>query len=169
LCQGSLGDPVVNIGFGSGTGLGSPLPAGVTNYIFTDSPCPDDGYYTVVNKVGDCFGTTWHQLSEDHTPNDVNGYMMLVNASFAPGDFFTTTVNNLCGGTTYEFAAWIVNVLKLNACADGGKKPDVTFRIETPAGNCCNLSVPVIFYLIPFRNGNNMGSFFKHLLMLVLL
>jgi gliding motility-associated-like protein len=134
LCQGSLGDPVVNIGFGSGTGLGSPLPAGVTNYIFTDSPCPDDGYYTVVNKVGDCFGTTWHQLSEDHTPNDVNGYMMLVNASFAPGDFFTTTVNNLCGGTTYEFAAWIVNVLKLNACADGGKKPDVTFRIETTSG-----------------------------------
>lgn len=54
---------------------------------------------------------------------------MLVNASFSPGDFFLTTVTDLCPNTTYEFAAWILNVLNRS-----GIKPNITFRIETPTG-----------------------------------
>jgi gliding motility-associated-like protein len=56
---------------------------------------------------------------------------MLVNSSFSPGDFYVSTVSDLCGGTTYEFAAWIMNVLRLQ---NAGIKPNVTFSIETTTG-----------------------------------
>jgi hypothetical protein len=43
LCNGSLGDPVVNITFGSG---GSNTGFTPTNaYTYTSSQCPNDGYY----------------------------------------------------------------------------------------------------------------------------
>jgi gliding motility-associated-like protein len=55
---------------------------------------------------------------------------MLVNASFTPGDFFVATVSDLCPNTTYEFAAWIANVM----IPTSSIKPNLTFRIETPSG-----------------------------------
>jgi gliding motility-associated-like protein len=132
LCQGSLGDPVVNITFGSGTNPGPPI--GNTNYIYFPSDCPEDGFYTIANSTNGCFGGTWHSLPEDHTPGDINGYMMVVNASFNPGDFFVKTVDGLCPNTTYEFAAWIYNVLQPFACRGLGIKPNITFNIETTSG-----------------------------------
>lgn len=133
LCQGSLGDPVVNITFGAGTNPGPPL-GGSTNYGYVNHDCPDDGFYTVANSTSGCFGGTWHTLAEDHTPGDVNGYMMVVNASFNPGDFFVKTVDGLCPNTTYEFAAWMYNVLQAFACNGQGIKPNITFKIETTSG-----------------------------------
>ncbi len=59
---------------------------------------------------------------------------MLVNASFEPSVFYLDTVKNLCGGTTYEFSAWILNLLKPFACDGNGKSPDITFSIETTSG-----------------------------------
>src|SRR2546423_8379661 len=85
LCHGSLGDPVVNISFGSGYYFGDPLSAATTSYTFLQTYCPNDGYYSVVNKTSFCFLDTWHTLS-DHTGNG-DGYFMLVNASYEPGDF----------------------------------------------------------------------------------
>jgi gliding motility-associated-like protein len=134
LCTGSLGDPVVNITFGSGSNPGKPLPSASTNYSFTSSSCPDDGSYTVVNSSTGCFSNSWHSVTEDHTPGDVNGYMMLVNASFTPGVFYLDTVKNLCGGTTYEFSAWLLNILKSSACSGAGIMPNITFSIETTTG-----------------------------------
>lgn len=138
LCTGSLGDPVVNITFGRGPNPGNPLVSVNTNYSYTSSSCPNDGSYTVVNTTYNCFGNTWHDVLEDHTPGDVNGYMMLVNASFNPGVFFLDTVKNLCGGTTYEFSAWMLNVLKPTACTSNptgiGIMPNITFNLETPTG-----------------------------------
>lgn len=134
LCQGSLGDPVVNINFGAGTGPASPLPGTLTNYGFVPYSCPQDGFYSIGNSSPVCFNDTWHILSEDHTPNDTNGYMMIVNASFTPGDFYVQTVDGLCDNTTYEFAAWILNILKTSACGNSGIKPNVTFNIETASG-----------------------------------
>ena len=55
---------------------------------------------------------------------------MSVNASFAPGDFFVTTVNNLCPNTTYQFSAWIMNVLSVS-----GIEPNITFSIEDANGD----------------------------------
>ncbi len=134
LCQGSLGDPVVNITFGSGAGPGPQLPGTLTNYAYVPYSCPADGLYTIGNSSTLCFGDTWHILSEDHTPNDINGYMMVINASFEPGDFYVQTVDGLCDNTTYEFAAWILNILKPGACGNSGIAPNVTFNIETVSG-----------------------------------
>ena len=134
ICTGSLGDAVVNVTFGSGANPGNSLPSASTNYFFTSSSCPNDGSYTVVNSTSGCFGNSWHTIPEDHTPNDVNGYMMLVNASVTPGDFYLDTVKNLCANTKYEFGAWITNVLLPSACNGNGTRPQLTFKIETETG-----------------------------------
>jgi len=134
LCTGSLGDPVVNITFGSGNNPGPPLPLFTTTYSYVPNACPSDGSYTITNSTSGCFGNTWHSLTEDHTPGDVNGYMMLINASLEPGVFYLDTVKNLCGGTTYEFSAWILSVLRSSACNGNGNRPDITFSIETVTG-----------------------------------
>lgn len=134
VCTGSLGDPVVNITFGSGINPGPPLPSANTSYMKSQDLCPGDGYYNIVNRSDRCFGNSWHMLPQDHTPGDVGGYMMLVNASYTPGVFYTETVRGLCANTTYEFAAWITNVMLITSCGEGGIKPNLTFTITTPDG-----------------------------------
>lgn len=129
LCNGSLGDPVVDISFGSG-GSSSPYvpPA---SYTYTSSACPDDGFYTITNSTSQCFGNTWFTLNNDHTGG---GAFLLVNASYQPGDFFVTTVSGLCPNTTYEFAAWVLNIMKISPSI----LPNLTFRVETPGGVVLN-------------------------------
>lgn len=134
VCSGSLGDAVVNITFGTGVGIGSPLSTNTTTYTFANADCPIDGSYTIINNTTNCFGGTWHSLLEDHTPNDVNGYMMLVNASLTPRDFYLDTVVGLCANTTYEFSAWVVNVLKNTSCLPNPARPKLVFNIETVTG-----------------------------------
>lgn len=133
LCSGSLGDPIVNITFGSGSNPGTPLPASVTNYSYTGADCPSDGSYTIRNNTLNCFSGSWHNLTADHTGN-TGGYFMLVNASNNPGEFYVDTVRGLCSGTTFEFAAWIANVLKPTACSPNPTQPNLTFSIESTTG-----------------------------------
>jgi gliding motility-associated-like protein len=122
LCNGSLGDPVVNITFEQGTN------ATVPGYSYINSTCPNDGYYTIASSTANCFNNSWHTVSSDHTGG---GGFLLVNASYTPGDFFVETVTDLCANTTYEFAAWMMNVLNRPG---GGIKPNITFKIEAPDG-----------------------------------
>lgn len=129
LCNGSLGDPIVNITFGAGPNPGSPSNAIGTGYTYLPTDCPDDGQYTIRNATTSCFGNSWHSLTKDHT-GDPQGYFMLVNASFQPSDFYVDTVRNLCANTTYEFAAWLMNVVKnFNTIL-----PNITFQLEHPDG-----------------------------------
>ncbi|MEI9959316.1 MAG: hypothetical protein WDM90_24050 [Ferruginibacter sp.] len=125
VCNGSLGDPVVNITFGNGGGPSSYTPANA--YTYTSSSCPDDGFYTITTSSTGCFNNSWLSVTSDHTGN--GGAYMLVNASYNPGDFFLTTVSDLCPNTTYEFAAWVLNILR-----NPGIKPNITFSIETSDG-----------------------------------
>ncbi len=134
LCNGSLGDPVAWINFGQGTDIGPPLPQTITNYSFVYTVCPNDGFYTITSNTSGCFGNSWHSLPQDHTPNDVNGKFMLVNASNAPGVFYLDTVRGLCGGTTYEFSAFVANVLRPGFCSQAGIDPNLTFTIEKTDG-----------------------------------
>lgn len=130
LCNGSFGDPVVSITFGSSAGnSGFNAPPG---YTYTSSSCPDDGFYTITTSTTSCFGGNWHPVVNDHTGN--GGAFMLVNASFQPADFFLSTVSGLCPNTTYEFSAWILNVLIPAA----GIEPNLTFTIETTTGTILN-------------------------------
>ena len=130
-CSGSLGDPIINFNFGSGANPGSPLPA--TNYTYTSNDCPVDGSYTVRNNTSNCFGNTWHSVNSDHTGN-ANGYFMLINANVLPGIFYVDTVTGLCPNTTYEFAAWILNLNIPSACGGSPIQPNITFSIEKKDG-----------------------------------
>ncbi len=132
LCQGSLGDPLVNITFGSGLNPAPQLNAAVTTYGYTSSDCPNDGFYTVRNQTSRCFGY-WNSLSADHT-GDPNGYFMLANASFDPGNFYVDTVELACSNTTYEFAAWIMNMNTPSECSGNPIRPNLTFIIASTDG-----------------------------------
>jgi len=133
LCQGSLGDPVVKITFGAGPNPGPPL-GGVTSYQYVANDCPQDGFYTVRNQTSSCFFFTWTSLQNDHT-GDPNGYFMLVNANYQPSDFYVKTVKGLCPGTTFEFAAWIINMNLPGICRGAAIKPNITFSTETTDRN----------------------------------
>ncbi|MDB5117061.1 MAG: type sorting protein [Mucilaginibacter sp.] len=134
-CNGSLGDPVINETFGAGTGNGPPLAAGITTLNYVTGGCPDDGSYTIVNSVNlnNSCHPTWQMVTRDHT-GDPNGYMMLVNASQTPDVFFIQQAHGLCPGTTYEFAAWILNLITSAAATAGTSEPSITFSIETLGG-----------------------------------
>lgn len=132
VCEGALGDPVININFGSGaTDFGPALGSAFTTYRFLQGT-PEDGEYAIAkNTYGmhNQIDNGWHQIS-NHTPGDADGYMMLVNASDNPGTFYQTNISGLCPETTYEFAAWIINILNYS-----GRKPNITFTIETSTGD----------------------------------
>lgn len=100
-----------------------------TGYQFISTDCPNDGQYAIRNSTSSCWGNTWHTLTSDHTGNP-QGYFMLVNASFQPSDFYVDTVRNLCANTTYEFAAWLINMVR----TPGSIMPNITFSIELPNG-----------------------------------
>jgi gliding motility-associated-like protein len=133
LCQGSLGDPIINTTFGNGANPGPPLAAATTTYQYVSNDCPNDGFYTVRNNTTSCFGNSWHSFTTDHTGNP-NGYFMLVNASVQPSAFYLDTVRGLCGNTTYEFAAWIMNVILPASCNGNSNQPNLTFSIEKTDG-----------------------------------
>lgn len=126
LCTGSLGDAVVKIDFGTGTAShGTALGTGITSYIYTTADFPNDGSYTI-EKTTNTPGTWW--TTTDHTGG---GYMMVVNASLSTTDYFyKNTVTGLCPDTTYEFAAWIMNLLRSNDTSP----PNITFTIESTSG-----------------------------------
>jgi gliding motility-associated-like protein len=125
--MGSLGDPVVNINFGTGASSYSFTAPG---YRLTTGSCPNDGEYSIVTYQSNC-GRQWHTIPADHTGG---GAFMMVNASNAPGEFFVQTVNSLCPNTTYEFSAWVVNVVNNPALI----KPNLTFRVESTGGTLLN-------------------------------
>ena len=128
VCSGTLGDPVVGAGtdFGRGTSaVGQAISNTTYNYVSNPGgQRPDDGEYTIV-KTTQGLNQGWHQNVNNHTPNDPNGYMMVINANATRGKFYEATVNNLCPNTTYEFAAYVINILR-----NTGIKPNIKFSIE---------------------------------------
>ena len=126
----SLGDPVVHITFGAGTSTHAgalPADSGTTSYTYTSADFPIDGSYTIENTTNT--PNTWWTTT-DHTGNP-GGYMMVVNASVSKTDYFyQRQVAGLCGGTTYQFSAWIGNLLRYSDLSP----PDIIFSIETTNG-----------------------------------
>lgn len=133
LCTGTLGDPIVNVTFGSGHHR---LPPSATSYTFTDG-CPGKEEYTINNFLFGCGRTneapygTWLAMVYDHTPNDSDGDYMMVNAESTPGLVLVDTATGLCANITYQYAAYIANTMRLPWTC-GGKPilPNLTFRIE---------------------------------------
>jgi len=140
VCTGSLGAPVVNETFGAGRtfgDIGPELAPGITTLKYFRDYCGgEDGQYTLLSTMGtSCKGGTWKYLAHDHT-GDKNGYMMIINATNEPSEFFTYRVKGetLCANTNYQFAAWILNILRDLPRTQGYSEPNITFSIEKPDG-----------------------------------
>ncbi|MDO9377167.1 MAG: hypothetical protein Q7T76_22260 [Ferruginibacter sp.] len=105
----------------------------VKNYNLIDGYCPQDGNYAIVPATRDCFNGHWFSVNQDHTPGDIEGNMLLVNASYEPGLFYSTALKGVLPNTTYEFGAWMLNV-----CWAGNNctpiRPNVRFIIKTVDG-----------------------------------
>lgn len=129
----TLKQPLVTINFGTGNivDVNSVVPY---NYERVSHYCPGDGHYTYTSYTGGCFLDDWLTLSEDHTPGDNGGNMMLINASHREGPFFSTRISGLKSSTTYEFAAWMLNVCKITEKCPFPLLPTITVRLETAAG-----------------------------------
>lgn len=125
FCTGNSGDPIFEDTFGSGAT--TQLPAGTTTYTYSGSQ-PNDGSYNVSSNTN-WFG--WFSVP-DHTPNDTNGRMLIINASDSQaGEFYRTTINGLCENTTYEFSSWLINLLpSSHGCVTGGREIPINVRYE---------------------------------------
>lgn len=122
--------PVVAINFGSGEI--SDINTGLPKYQRDFTTCPNDGFYSYASHTSGCFNGDWLTFNGDHTSNP-GGNMMLVNASETGGAFFNTNIQGLKGNTTYQFAAWMVNVCRINGgCSP--LPPNITVRILTITG-----------------------------------
>ena len=125
FCQGNSGDPIFTETFGTGLQQSS-LPPGTTSYIYANGQAPDDGLYTVSSNSA---YFDWFNIN-DHTPNDTNGRMLIVNSSFNAGEFYKTTINGLCENTTYEFSSWLINLAPAGGFCGAGAIPiNVKFEI----------------------------------------
>lgn len=133
LCEGSLGDPIVEIDFGSGSNRGSSLGSAITAFTYSSTGELDEGEYTIANSTNG-LKNSWHVI-DDHTGNS-NGYMMVINSAVIAneGVFYTKTVSGLCPNTTYEFSAWLINLLNPNTGLTDQYSPNVTFRISDTSG-----------------------------------
>lgn len=116
FCTGNSGDPIFKEDFGAG--VTTQLAPGTTSYRYTSGQ-PNDGFYNVSSNTN-WFG--WHDI-DDHTGNDSNGRMLIINADFSSGEFYQTTINGLCENTSYEFSSWMINL--------------------SPAGNCEGNAIPI--------------------------
>ena len=144
-CSGTLGEPLVNITFGTGvdglpdrptefTSQSLPLrvPGASTSYFHT--PLQNQQFYEGTYALGydiKFHNPYWRSFKGDHTGNP-NGLMMIVNANPQPGIFYEQNIANLCTGVTYEFSAWIASII---TDADGpSDEPVIEFRVENPNG-----------------------------------
>ena len=134
LCEGSLGDPIVEIDFGSGTGRGTALGSTITAFNYVGTGTLDEGEYTIFNTTSCLKENPWH-ITGDHTGN-ANGYMMVINSAVLAneGIFYTKTVDGLCSDTTYEFSAWVMNMMN-PANGTDEHNPNITFRVSDTNGN----------------------------------
>lgn len=121
FCGGNSGDPIFTETFG--VGATTQLPAGTTTYTFANME-PFDGFYNVSSNT-DWFG--WHDIV-DHTSNDTDGRMLVLNADFTAGEFYRTTISGLCENTSYEFSSWMINLSTPSEC--GGSPIPINVKFE---------------------------------------
>ncbi len=121
----------VNFGSGDASELNMSSPYGYRRVFGT---CPTDGHYTYTPYTSDCFRGDWITLNEDHTGGDALGNMLLVNASYRSGEFFSTMVRGLKPLTKYEFSVWMLNVCKPSDKCPFPLLPNITIRLETVTG-----------------------------------
>lgn len=136
--------PVINIDFGNSSNQKDINLLPIENYRkVTDDGCPADGNFSFVPYTTNCFGGNWHTLREDHTPNDIGGRMMVVNAAETPGIFFIHYITGLKPGTTYEFSVWLVNICLYGPCGTV-YSPDINIAVSSGENNIALFATGII-------------------------
>jgi hypothetical protein len=155
--------------FGSGTSLNRSSSSSVTGYTYANigANSPVDGNYSVVKNtsytsysgsspassdkvfgvwdvVGDHTGTGNGTGNPPPSSGTSSGYMLAVNATFAPATVFTISASGLLNGATYTISLWIRNI-----CPACSANPANGTAAGTP-GVSPNLAINV--------NGNNYYS-----------
>lgn len=129
FCTGNSGEPIFHETFGEGSGFGD-FPIGSSSSYRHINKQPENGFCTISSSSYGWF--KWFNIP-DHTANDTNGRMLIVNADRAPGEFFRISVSGLCENTSYEFSSWLINLLPASYTDCGyGKGPrpiNVSFEI----------------------------------------
>lgn len=106
----------------------------LSNYRRVSHSCPGDGHYSFASYTSACFSDDWQTLSEDHSPSDIDGNMLLVNATYPGGIFLRTPVIGLKGNTIYELGLWLINLCKPTKKCPSLLLPDLNIRLLTPEG-----------------------------------
>lgn len=125
--------PQVTIHFGRGD-VRDVNTSTLYNYDRVRTYCPTDGYFSYASFTSGCFNDDWHTITEDHTPGDQDGNMLLINASPEAGMFLSTTIFSLKPGTTYEFGVWLMNVCRISEKCPFPLLPNLTIRLQTEEG-----------------------------------
>ncbi len=131
---GSVGDPIVNITFG--TASNPDIGRGTTTYTLRSNGSLNDGEYKLASNVSQG-RPEWHNLG-NHTPGQPDGLMLVVNASHAAGEFYRIRVTGLCHDTRFRFSAMIANANQPDNCGENTILPNVRFVIEGRYGNVVN-------------------------------
>lgn len=132
----NFGDPIIHITFGNIDSPMTQLPENATDYLLYQGggQFMRPNYYTITNNAQSA-GSVFHSFT-DHT-GDAGGGMLLVNADYQPGVFYTEVQRDLCPNTDFTFSAWVINASPPDLCGtvDSTLKPNVLFEIRTLSGD----------------------------------
>ena len=114
---------------------GSFLPCSDYTYTSASGGLGPEFTYTLIKNIGDanggnCIKGDWR--GKDHTGD--GGYFMAVNG--APNGtysslFYQIKTIPVCIGTTYEFSAYVLNILPASSSAAGaGSEPNISFKVN---------------------------------------
>jgi hypothetical protein len=125
-------EPLLTIDFGTLDNKKDIDLSALRNYDRSKTICPNDGQYSFAAFTEDCFGGKWHSIMTDHTDNDNNGRMMIVNASERPSTFFINNITGFTAGKTYEISFWLINICRY---ADGCSPTPPNIKTSLLSGN----------------------------------
>ncbi|MDH3299274.1 MAG: MSCRAMM family adhesin SdrC [Acidimicrobiia bacterium] len=84
-----------------------------------------NGEYTITSNLTEDHGGWWFPTSQDHTPDDTEGRMMVVDVADRPQEIYRAAIGGLRPGQTYCVSGWLANA---NRHGDG-RLPNVSFNI----------------------------------------
>ena len=146
-------NPVNNIGnaLSGCSSTGSSIPCSDYTYTAASSGLTPEGRYSIIKNIGDANGGNCIHgafRAQDHTGD--GGYFMAVNG--APNNtvspvFYKIKTIPVCIGATYEFSAWVINMLPgTNPSAVAGSEPNISFRVN---GAVIGTSGPIAYNTTP--------------------
>ena len=85
----------------------------------------DNGEYTITANLTENHGSWWFPTTEDHTPDDTQGRMMVLDVADRTQEIYRATVGGLTPGQTYCVSGWLANANRNG----NGRLPNVSFSI----------------------------------------